>query len=160
MKRLAPAGIVALFAIGALLQTTPATAGHPVPYATCNGYSYCPHQGLHRGRALARQAHPYGPTRMDRVAYNHASGYNWHGEYKYTQWGVPVALVVPPNAEWHAEMGWGVSETRVYRLNHQFQREYPGEAYAVPGAPRFKPTPIHPSDTTQFGVYPVRGPWD
>jgi len=174
MKRLAPSALAALFAFGLFYITAPADAGSPVPCATSKGYCYSKHGGMqchghgHRKGhgypgAAAGKAHPYGPKRMDRIAYNQASGYSWHGNYKYTQWGVPVALVVPPTAEWHAEWGWGVSENRVYRLNHQFQREYPGETGVVVdgyGGGMFKPTPIWPSDTTQFGVYPVRGPWD
>ena len=105
-------------------------------------------------------AHPYGRRLIDRRAYNQASGYNWHGDYAYTPWGVPVALVAPPTADKAAEWGWGVSQTRVYRLDHQFQRPYPGQYEVEVGGPGFYPTPIHPSDTTQFGVYPVRGPWD
>ena len=41
------------------------------------------------------------------------------------------------------------------RLDHQFGRNYPGGGYG--GA--YRTTPIWPSDTTQFGVYNVRGPW-
>ncbi|MCE9547330.1 MAG: hypothetical protein K8T25_17800 [Planctomycetia bacterium] len=81
----------------------------------------------------------------------------WHGDYYHTEWGTPVALVVPPTAEKSREMGWGVGNTRMRRIYNQFGRQYPGEVDGG-GAP-FRPTPQWPSDTTQFGVYYVRGPW-
>lgn len=79
----------------------------------------------------------------------------WHGEYYHTGWGVPVALVVPPTVGRVTEYSWGVSGTRVTPLYRQFNREYPGAV----NAGGFLPTPKWPSDTAQFGVYPVRGPW-
>ena len=33
--------------------------------------------------------------------------YPWNCGYYYTQWGSPVALVVPPTAERQYSMGWG-----------------------------------------------------
>jgi len=81
----------------------------------------------------------------------------WHGNYYHVAWGMPVALVVPPTAENQVHWGWGVGNTRVTRINSQFGRSWPG-----PGAydrARFQPTPRWPTDTDQFGVYYVRGPW-
>jgi hypothetical protein len=69
-----------------------------------------------------------------------------------------MALVVPPTAEFMTEYSWGVPSSRVMPLYHQFRRPYPGPG-AVPGAGGFMPTPNQPSDTVQFGVHPVRGPW-
>ena len=60
----------------------------------------------------------------------------------------------PPNLQ--TNYGWGVASSRISRIDHQFQRNYPGDGTF--GGP-FRPTPIWPSDTTQFGVYSVRGPW-
>ncbi len=85
-----------------------------------------------------------------------AQYYNWNRNYAYTDYGQPVALVVPPTAQLQTNWGWGVASSRISRIDHQFQRNYPGNATF--GGP-FRPTPIWPSDTTQFGVYPVRGPW-
>ena len=85
-----------------------------------------------------------------------AQWYNWNRNYAYTDYGQPVALVVPPTANLQTNWGWGVASSRISRPDHQFQRNYPG--YGEFGGP-FRPTPISPSDTTQFGVYPVRGPW-
>ena len=82
--------------------------------------------------------------------------YNWNRNYAYTDFGAPTALVVPPTAQLQTNYGWGVSSSRISRIDHQFQRNFPG--YGQFGGP-FRPTPVWPSDTTQFGVYPVRAPW-
>ena len=85
-----------------------------------------------------------------------AQYYNWNRNYSYTDFGAPTALVVPPTAQLQTNYGWGVASSRISRIDHQFQRNYPGNSQF--GGP-FRPTPVWPSDTTQFGVYPVRGPW-
>jgi hypothetical protein len=91
------------------------------------------------------------------AAWNRAAMYPWHGYYYDPCWGMPIALVVPPNAEAQTNWGWGVGNTRVTTINHQFERNYPGPGiYDRRG---FLPTPPWPSDTNQFGVYYVRGPW-
>jgi hypothetical protein len=82
--------------------------------------------------------------------------YNWNRNYAHTEYGQPVALVVPPTANLQTNYGWGVASSRLSRIEHQFQRNFPG--YGTFGGP-FRPTPVWPSDTTQFGVYYVRGPW-
>jgi hypothetical protein len=82
---------------------------------------------------------------------------SWNGGYYHTAWGVPVALVVPPTAELQTHWGWGVGNTRVTPICPQFKRNYPGDF--VNGGAGFYPTPNWPSDTDQFGVYYVRGPW-
>jgi len=81
----------------------------------------------------------------------------WHGPYYYVPWGAPTALVVPPTAETQTHWGWGVGNTRVTPIFHQFQRNWPGPG-AANGMP-LRPTPPWPSDTDQFGVHYVRGPW-
>ncbi len=85
-----------------------------------------------------------------------AQYYNWNRNYAYTDYGQPVALVVPPTAQLQTNWGWGVASSRISRIDHQFQRNFPG--YGQFGGP-FRPTPVWPSDTIEFGVYPVRGPW-
>lgn len=80
----------------------------------------------------------------------------WHGRYYHTAWGQPVALVVPPTAELQSDYRWGVPSLEVNRIDHQFQRGYPG--YGVARTP-FMATPQWPSDTRQYGVYYIRGPW-
>jgi hypothetical protein len=86
-----------------------------------------------------------------------AQCYNWNRNYANTEYGQPVALVVPPTAQLQTNWGWGVASSRISRIDHQFQRNYPGGGVTFGGP--FRSTPIWPSDTTQFGVYPVRGPW-
>jgi hypothetical protein len=85
-----------------------------------------------------------------------AQFYNWNRNYAYTDFGAPTALVVPPTAQLQTNYGWGVASSRISRIDHQFQRNFPG--YGQFGGP-FRPTPLWPSDTTQFGIYPVRAPW-
>ena len=82
--------------------------------------------------------------------------YNWNHNYAHTAYGQPVALVVPPTANMQTNWGWGVGSSRVSRIDHQFHRNFPGAGQF--GGP-MRSTPLWPSDTTQFGVYPVRGPW-
>jgi hypothetical protein len=93
----------------------------------------------------------------NRVARRMAQTYSWHGDYYDAAWGMPVALVVPPRAETQTKMGWGVGNTRIVPIEHQFQRAYPGPGAYNRGG--FLPTPPWPSDTDQFGVYYIRGPW-
>ncbi|MEM6330434.1 MAG: hypothetical protein AAF790_09305 [Planctomycetota bacterium] len=85
-----------------------------------------------------------------------AQGYNWHGGYAHYQYGQPLALVVPPTANLQTNWGWGVGASRIQRIDHQFGRNYSGPG---PHGGPFRPTPVWPQDTTQFGVYPVRAPW-
>ncbi|HEX5444004.1 MAG TPA: hypothetical protein VFW87_09260 [Pirellulales bacterium] len=80
----------------------------------------------------------------------------WNGAYYHVMWGQPVALVVPPTAEYQTHWNWGVAQTAVTPIWPQFSRAYPGPYY---GQSRLLPTPAWPSSTDQFGVYYVRGPW-
>jgi hypothetical protein len=89
--------------------------------------------------------------------YYHSLYMPWHGPYADAEYGEPLALVVPPTAPFKTEYHWGVGGKRVVPIYHQFARPYPG-AIGGPGA-GFLPTPAWPSDTTQFGVYYIRGPW-
>lgn len=86
-------------------------------------------------------------------------GYPWHGSYYHVQYGAPLALLVPPTATHHTEYGWGVGNSRITPIAHQFSREYPGPIAEGGSGWGFRPLPAWPSDTTQFGVYYVRGPW-
>ena len=91
------------------------------------------------------------------VAYRQAQWLPWHGSHYHAAWGMPVTLVVPPTAEHQTHWGWGVGNTRITTIRHQFRRNWPG-----PGTYQrdmFRPTPPWPSDTDQFGVYYIRGPW-
>lgn len=99
-------------------------------------------------------------ARADRPSYDRAAAYyngnvSWHGPHAHTMWGAPVALVLPPNVYMQTNYSWGVARTRMSPVYHQFARPV-----AVPySGGRFRPAPVWPSDTTQFGVYSVRAPW-
>jgi hypothetical protein len=121
----------ALSAVGAFEAVTPIAAAYDCWTPTCVDCGYM--------------------TPIHRAQY-----YNWNRNYAYTDFGQPTALVVPPTAQLQTNWGWGVASSRISRIDHQFQRNFPG--YGMFGGP-FRPTPVWPSDTTQFGVYPVRGPW-
>lgn len=92
-----------------------------------------------------------------RKAQCRASRRPWHGNYYHVTYRQPMALIVPPTAEYVSNYSWGPSGTTVSRIDHQFQRPYPGEFYG--GGSMMMPPPVWPSSTRQFGVYPVRGPW-
>ena len=92
-------------------------------------------------------------------AYRQARVLPWHNGFYDVAWGEPIALVVPPTAEYQSNYGWGVGGTRVAPIYHQFGRPYPGPPGYVDSWGRFIPTPHWPSDTQQFGVYYIRGPW-
>ena len=103
------------------------------------------------GLVLAQEAHAGGGRFRLR-----AQNYSWHAPYYHTAYGAPVALVVPPTAKYTTDWGWGVGNTRMSRIDHQFARPWPGPFGG--GGPIY-PMPHWPSDTNQFGVYNVRGPW-
>ena len=102
--------------------------------------------------------HGYHARRADIIARYYAAQRPWHGPYAYTQWGTPVALVVPPNSKMHTSWSWGVAQSEMVPIYHQFHRDYPG-GMAIGGGANINATPYWPSHTDQFGVYPVRGPW-
>lgn len=81
----------------------------------------------------------------------------WHGGYYYYPWGAPTALVVPPVSNMQTSLSWGVSQTSMMPIYHQFGRPYPGEGAGA--GTSFQGTPRWPSHTDQFGVYYIRGPW-
>jgi hypothetical protein len=101
--------------------------------------------------------HAHPAYRADRLARWNASQRPWHGPYAYTPWGVPASLVVPPTAKMHTSWSWGVAQSEMVPIWHQYYRDYPGEMGG--GGTGFMLTPYWPSHTDQFGVYPIRGPW-
>lgn len=105
---------------------------------------------------VGRARRVYGSRAAARAA-SVAAGTCWHGPYYYVPWGAPTALLVPPTAETQTHWGWGVGGTRRSPIHHQFQRNWPGPGSYAPT--RLRPTPPWPSDTDQFGVHYVRGPW-
>jgi len=54
----------------------------------------------------------YATKRADVIGRYYAAQRPWHGPYAYTPWGVPAALVVPPNAKMHTSFSWGVANRR------------------------------------------------
>ena len=95
--------------------------------------------------------------RADRIARYYAAQRPWHGPYAYTPYGTPTALVGPPNSKMHTSYSWGVGQSEMIPIYHQFFRDYPmGGGF---GGGLVNPTPAWPSHTDQLGVYPVRGPW-
>jgi hypothetical protein len=96
-------------------------------------------------------------AQADRVAARHSQSMPWHGSYYNIGWGSPIALIVPPTAHMQTNWGWGVSQSTMTPIYHQFQRAYPGDSEG--GANAFQATPFWPSHTSQFGVYYVRGPY-
>ena len=80
----------------------------------------------------------------------------WHGEYYYLKTGQPTALIVPPTVTMQSNHSWGVSQNTMTPVYHQFG----GNAPTGGGGGIFKATPYAPSHSNQFGIYPVRGPWN
>ena len=108
--------------------------------------------------ASSGQVEAGGPrTRADRIARYYAAQRPWHGPYAHTATGQPIALVVPPTSVMHNSWSWGVAQSEMVPIYHQFHRDYmPGMEYG--GSP-IHTTPLWPSHTDQLGVYPIRGPW-
>jgi len=110
------------------------------------------------GRKIALAANPNG-------WYPPYAAHPWHGYYRHTQYSQPLAMVVPPTASRQTAWSWGVGNTTVQPIYHQFGRQYPGAGPQAVGGPywqggqQFAPTPHWPSHTDQFGVYYIRGPW-
>lgn len=105
---------------------------------------------------LANTAEAGRFSRANRVNHYMSKDMPWHGQYAYTPYGAPTALVVPPVADTMTSYSWGVAQSEVRPLYHQFGRAYVGPGGGING---YRPTPQWPSHTDQFGVYPVRGPW-
>lgn len=106
----------------------------------------------------AQAVDPYGYTQV--IAGNFAYNRPWHGNYYYQNWGVPLALVVPPTAHMETTYSWGVSQNLMRPIYHQYGRGLPGYGGYNRGVRGFQPTPYWPSHTDQFGVHYVRGPWN
>lgn len=81
---------------------------------------------------------------------------SWHGGYSTWRYGQPTAVVVPPTASYQSTYAWGVGQTRSTPIHHQFGR---GGGSAGGNAGEYQNTPYFPSNTNQFGYYPVRSNW-
>jgi hypothetical protein len=104
----------------------------------------------------AGRASAYDETHHGHNARYRASLRPWHGRWYNVQYGMPVAVVIPPTAELTTDYAWGSVASRMTRNDHQFQRPWPNGAWTPYG---FLPTPAWPSNTRQFGYYYIRGPW-
>jgi hypothetical protein len=167
--------------IGTLALPRPMAAGHPhrghhghVGCADCMP-GQCGHgHGCHRGCQHCNYCGPgllnHGGHCLDGHWIHHdtiekryflrSQGKSWHSAWYDPAEGRPIALVVPPTAEFMTQYSWGVPSSRVMPLYHQFRRPYPGPGAVAGGGGGFMPTPNQPSDTVQFGVNAVRGPWN
>jgi hypothetical protein len=100
--------------------------------------------------------------RADWTAAQRAAMSSWHAGYYHTEWGAPLALMVPPTVRSQTRWSWGVAQSSVQPLYHQFERPYPGPPIGAmygDASGSLRPTPRWPSHTDQFGVYYIRGPW-
>ena len=70
--------------------------------------------------------------------------------------GVIVEVVFSVAQRFH-ERGWGVAQSSMTPIYHQYYRYYPGEMEMTESG--LMATPRWPSHTSQFGVYYVRGAW-
>ncbi|TVS13090.1 MAG: hypothetical protein EA424_21890 [Planctomycetaceae bacterium] len=128
---------------------------------------------FHGGRMLgarysmAAMAHSGQPLvdpwmRADWIAQQRSANRSWHAGYYHTETGAPLALMVPPTVRSQTRWSWGVAQSSVSPLYHQFKRPYPGPAMGHAygdSSGSLLPTPRWPSHTDQFGVYYIRGPW-
>jgi hypothetical protein len=65
---------------------------------------------------------------------------------------------VPPTVRWQTNYAWGIGGFRLNRVGAKYEFEYPGPRSAY-NQRQYLPAPPQPSDTRQFGVNYVRGPW-
>jgi hypothetical protein len=82
----------------------------------------------------------------------------WHAGYQHPLYGRPLALVVPPVSHYQTDYGWGIGTTQMTPIYPQ----YGGPGYGTPygdASGQYLMPPYWPSDTRQFGVYYIRGPW-
>ncbi len=128
--------------------------GHHHGCGHCGGHGcgHCCAHGLCDGHWLHHDV-------IEKRYFLRSQGKSWHSAWYDPAEGRPIALVVPPTAEFQSQYGWGVPSSRVAPIYHQFRRPYPGPGGVVGSGGRFLPTPNQPSDTVQFGVNAVRGPW-
>jgi hypothetical protein len=128
--------------------------GHQRGCGHCGGHGcgHCCAHGLCDGHWLHHDV-------IEKRYFLRSQGKSWHSAWYDPAEGRPIALVVPPTAEFQSQYGWGVPSSRVAPIYHQFRRPYPGPGAVAGGGGRFLPTPNQPSDTVQFGVNAVRGPW-
>jgi hypothetical protein len=124
---------------------------HAAQYALHDHYSPHPYYAYSQNGVLAGRTNDWNVSQMQLGP--------WHGGYSYWRWQQPTALVVPPTAAFQSEYNWGVGQTRSIPIYHQYGSAGAGTIPAGGSGFGFPPTPYWPSSTSQFGIYPVRGPW-
>ena len=127
-----------------------APAGQRLVLAARDGFSPQPFYAYSRSGIDAQRIHQWNASQ--------AAIRPWHGGYNYWQYRAPTALVVPPTAAFQSQYAWGVGQTRSLPIYHQFG--FPNPGGGAGGGEEFANTPYWPMNTNQFGVYPVRGPWE
>lgn len=148
---------------GSCTQCGPACGhrGHGCRHGHC-GQGHCG-QGCRHGHCggcgHGLHGHYGKHEAIDKRYFLRSQGKSWHSAWYDPAEGRPIALVVPPTSEFQTQYAWGVPSSRVAPIYHQFRRPYPGPGAVPGGGGRFLPTPNQPSDTVQFGVNAVRGPW-
>lgn len=131
----------------------------------CGACSECGSCGPAHAAGCANSGQPLVDpyARGDWRAAHEAAMRSWHAGYYHTAWGQPVALMVSPQVRMQTRWSWGVAQSTMLPIYHQYERPYPGPAYgggmAGGTGAGLLPTPRWPSHTDQFGVYYVRGPW-
>ncbi|MFM8735516.1 MAG: hypothetical protein ACKOC8_10015 [Pirellulales bacterium] len=127
-------------------------------HAHCGrGCRHCGHCGGHGCCLCGPGACKYDA--WEKRYFLRSQGKSWHSTWYDPAEGRPIALVVPPTSEFVTQYSWGVPSSRVTPIYHQFRRPYPGPGGVAGSGGGFLPTPNQPSDTVQFGVNAVRGPW-
>ncbi len=177
-------GFLTITALAACLIASPAAAGGHGRHSQ-NGYAECCQQGAccqgdacghghcqrgckghhcnHCGPGMCSHGdcgHYHKHDTIEKRYFLRSQGKSWHSAWYDPAEGRPIALVVPPTAEFQTQYSWGVPSSRVAPIYHQFRRPYPGPGAVAGGGGGFLPTPNQPSDTVQFGVNAVRGPWN
>jgi hypothetical protein len=97
------------------------------------------------------------PARGGEIFRRYQGTGSWNTSYYDPAWGMPMAVVVPPTAQWQTDYSWGVGGTRLTRIGPRYQWEYPAPESAYRSGD-YLPAPPQPSDTQQFGVNYVRAP--
>jgi hypothetical protein len=141
--------VVAIFTSTFLAAALPAEAHLFRRFAGYQGGSY----GSYDGQASVSDGTTGGGT--SGIPLPGPGGYQ--GVYYDVAWGMPLAIVVPPNARTQTDYSWGVPSTRISPIDSQFQFQYPAPASSYRMG-QYPPAPPQPSDTQQIGDYYIRAP--
>jgi len=125
--------------------------GHCAPCGHC-GHGHCHHGSC--GHCLHHDV-------IEKRYFLRSQGKSWHSPWYDPAEGRPIALVVPPTAEFQTQYSWGVPSSRVVPIYHQFRRPYPGagcDRWRCGG--RWHGAHAHADVAQRHGaVRRERGPW-